>query len=89
MTSLLQTGLNAHLPAPPEKRFLISSVRELQHRLKAILDNVDKGETYEIRRHNREIATSLACERFITADQRQASLAEDAWLSVYRLAPDR
>ena len=24
MTSLLQTGLNGHLPAPPEKRFLIS-----------------------------------------------------------------
>ena len=25
MTSLLQTGLNGHLPAPPEKRFLISN----------------------------------------------------------------
>ena len=24
MTPLLQTGLNGHLPAPPEKRFLIS-----------------------------------------------------------------
>ncbi len=33
MTSLLQTGLNGHLPAPPEKRFLISSVVENEQAL--------------------------------------------------------
>ena len=30
MTSLLQTDLNGHLPAPPEKRFLISVHLEIQ-----------------------------------------------------------
>ena len=38
MTSLLQTGLNGHLPAPPEKRFLISAEwdRQIAVNLKSV-----------------------------------------------------
>ena len=40
MTSLLQTGLNGHLPAPPEKRFLISMSKDLGIEMESTLDAV-------------------------------------------------
>ena len=34
MTSLFQTSLSGYLPAPPEKRFLISNVFKRGHRIR-------------------------------------------------------